>query len=384
MAKGLEDSALYRYVPLASMNEVDADPRGPSATSINEFHRWNVERLQSWPDTMSATSTHDTKRSEDVRARINVISEIPDEWSRAATQWRRKNAQRRRDGAPCPNEEWLLYQTLAGAWPLDQGEMAAFCERVQAYMIKAARESGERTLWRAPDETYERSFSTYIEALLQDERFLAEFRGLRQRVAWFGMLNSLSQVLLKVASPGVPDFYQGCELWDFSLVDPDNRRPVDFATRVHALQNLRDSDGQSALLEELRADWRNSRIKAYITWKVLTARQECADVFARGDYLRLYASGWARRHVVAFARRRRRRWAIAVAPRFLTKLAGEGEWPIGEGVWRTATLPLPLDAPSTWRNALTGDELHISGDGRTGALRISQIFAHLPVALLVT
>jgi (1->4)-alpha-D-glucan 1-alpha-D-glucosylmutase len=384
MAKGLEDSALYRYAPLVSMNDVSADPRGPKSTSLQAFHRWNSERLLSWPDTMNATSTHDTKRSEDVRARVNVLSEMPDEWSRIARRWSRANARHRSGGAPCPNDEWLLYQTLVGAWPLDDQDAPGFRERLASYMVKAARESAERTTWFDPDTDYERELVEFVHALFDDVSFKTELRQRSSKISWYGMLNSLSQVVLKIGSPGVSDFYQGSELWDFSLVDPDNRRPVDFAKRAGMFRDLCNVKEDVSSPADLREHWRDGRIKMHVTARALNARRENVSLFARGEYLPLYASGWARQHVVAFARRHGTRWAVVVAPRFLTGVAETGAWPLGEITWEGTELRLPGAPPNGLRNALTGVPVGLRRNRTRPTIALADLLDQLPVALLVT
>ena len=390
-AKGLEDTALYRYSRLLSVNEVGADPEAMGALDVSTFHRRNEARLQRWPATMSATATHDTKRGEDVRARINVLSELPDEWPERLTRWSAWNRDRKREVngqlVPDANEELLLYQTMIGAWPLDEEEAPAFGERLKAYAVKAAREAKLHTSWLDADEAYERALTEFVEAVLapsKENEFLPDLLSFQKKIAYYGAMNSLAQLVLKIASPGVPDFYQGTELWDFSLVDPDNRRPVDFGKRVRLLEALteREANERVPLVQELLARWPDGRIKLYITMRALNARRADADLFLRGDYLPLSASGKAAAHTIAFARRRGEAWALVVVPRLVTGLCVEGEPPIGESVWGESALALPDGAPTRWRNVFTGESLETTAAGRTMTLPLRSALAELPVCLL--
>ncbi|MEX2262987.1 MAG: malto-oligosyltrehalose synthase [Bryobacteraceae bacterium] len=368
MAKGLEDTASYIHNSLVSLNDVGGDPeRSRACGDLAEFHEFNRRIGERWPHTLSATSTHDTKRSEDVRARINVLSEMPDAWSERLSRWSEWNRPKNR-GAPDPNEEILLYQTLLGAWPLDDPEASGIQERVKNYMIKAVREAKRNTNWHAPNEAYETNLSEFVDAILADERFLKDFLDFQGKIAWLGALNSLSQVLLKITSPGVPDFYQGLEIWDFSLVDPDNRRAVDFAKREILLDELRarELDDRPALLDEIQSNWRDGRIKLYLTYRALNFRRNHAQLFANGTYIPLTVKGCRAENVCAFARCHENTWAITVAPRWYSRLAGEE-------AWQDTHIVLPEGAPDRWENTLTGTE--------TG-LELRETLAGFPVALL--
>ncbi|HYP54466.1 MAG TPA: malto-oligosyltrehalose synthase, partial [Pyrinomonadaceae bacterium] len=271
-AKGLEDTAFYRYFPLASLNEVGGEPDA-FGTTPERFHRENRERLAAWPHALSATATHDTKRGEDTRARVNALSEIPAEWAAAVSRWRELNRDKKtilHDAeAPDANEEYLIYQTLVGAWPLTpagEDEHAAFATRVEAYMNKALKEAKVHTSWISPNEDYERAVREFVAGILEragGNVFLADFAEFQKTTARAGMFNSLSQVLLKVASPGVPDFYQGTELWSLTLVDPDNRRPVNYEERRRMLASFDGAD-TSALLGELVGHMEDGRVKLYV------------------------------------------------------------------------------------------------------------------------
>ncbi len=391
MAKGYEDTALYVYNRLTSLNEVGGEPSG-TGVPVSVFHKHAAGTAARWPHTMNATTTHDTKRSEDVRARINVLSELPGEWEKRLLLWSDWNREKKRvvDGRliPDPGEEILLYQTLLGAWPLDPGEMEPFPERIRSYMIKAVREAKVHTRWIRPNPDHERVVRDFVTAILVDEsggRFREDFLAFQAKVAHFGALNGLAQVLLKIASPGVPDFYQGAELWDLRLVDPDNRGPVDFSLRGRLIADLqnREERGLLPLIEELVSAWKDGRIKLFLTYKALNFRKKRWNLFLSGEYLPLPASGGNKEHVLAFARRREADWALAAVPRLVTRLSPPGEFPVGQKAWGTRSgIVLPEGAPARWRNVFTGEELHIPPGNRKKTLPLHAVFRHFPVALL--
>jgi (1->4)-alpha-D-glucan 1-alpha-D-glucosylmutase len=328
MAKSLEDTAFYRFHRLLALNEVGGDPAAP-ALSIPDFHVMMQTRAQDRPHGMTATATHDTKRGEDARARLTALSEVPSEWTSAVARWKVLNAPHVvTDGAmraPSAAAEYMLYQTLLGAWPLE-GPDASFTERIKAYAQKAAREGKEQTSWLNPHTNYEKGLSTFIERILDPSmsgEFLGSMATLAQRIALLGALNSLSQLTLKATLPGVPDFYQGTEFWDLSLVDPDNRRPVDFDARAEVLKSLDSTDWPT-----LVRGWANGHVKLAWTARLLQLRAELADVFTSGDYHALELSGPHRDHVVAFARRRGKDACIvAVARHFAVFTDGGRAWP---------------------------------------------------------
>lgn len=386
MAKGLEDTSLYVYNPLISINEVGTSFR---PTSVEAFHRFNQERRKSSPFTMNATSTHDTKRSEDVRARINVLSEIVEEWEDLLQRWRDMNRAKKITAGgmqvPDPNEEIYLYQTLIGAWPLSPEEIPAFKERLRDHIIKAAREAMIHTRWITPDPAYENALTAFSASILEESEeneFLEYFQRTQSRLAYIGALNSLSQVVLKIASPGVPDFYQGMELWDFSLVDPDNRRPVDFKKRVQLLKELkrRESKNPETLLIELLVNWEDGRIKLFTTHKALNFRRDHDDLFMEGEYLPLTASGARRNNVVAFSRNKGGRWAVAAVPRLAAKISAPG--PLGKRTWGDSLLNFPPESPRAWTNIFTGETLELSGTSGQRNLPLHKVFSRFPVALL--
>ncbi|HEX9191247.1 MAG TPA: malto-oligosyltrehalose synthase [Candidatus Deferrimicrobiaceae bacterium] len=393
MAKGFEDTSLYVHNRLVSLNEVGGNPDS-AGIPVKAFHGRCVKMAARWPGSMNATSTHDTKRSEDVRARINVLSEIPEEWEKRLLLWSRRNAGAKRvvDGVstPDPNEEILLYQTLLGAWPLDERELPGLKGRIESYMIKAVREAKTYSRWIRPHAAHENAVREFVACLLHDASqgsgtFLADFLPFQRKVAHYGALNSLAQLLVKIASPGVPDFYQGTETWDFSLVDPDNRRRVDYRGRTRILNELlnRESQGQASLARELVSSWPDGRIKMYVTCKALNFRRERRDLFLAGDHVPLDVAGEKREHVLAFAREVAGARAIAAVPRLMTRLAPVGEFPLGQPVWGARTgIRLPAGYPERWRNVFTGETVHASGPRGRRILPLHGVLYEFPVALL--
>lgn len=376
MAKGFEDTALYNYNRLISANEVGADPRH-AVLDIDEFHRALTERQAHWPASLNATSTHDTKRSEDVRARINVLSELWPEWLNRVERWREWNlpAKRMVDGvyAPDVNDELLLYQSLLGAWPLDPGELPAFHERMQEYMLKAVREAKRRTSWRVQNDEYENAVSAFTAALVArpaEDEFWQDLRAFAERIAWYGTLNALSQLVLKLGAPGVPDFYQGCESWALSLVDPDNRRPVDYEARRCALKH---AEAPETLFET----WRDGRIKLAVTQAGLKLRRDYPALFSHGDYVPIRVEATCADHVIAFMRRQEHHAALFVATRWVSRLVGTEELPIGR-FWQDTRLIVDQQFP-LWRDVLTG-----ATHRANGALALEDILRTAPFAILVS
>ncbi len=385
-AKGVEDTALYRHIPLLSMNEVGVDAERPGVTDAAAFHDAMARRVAAWPHTLNATSTHDTKRGEDARVRIDALSGLAGEWAVAVQRWSEMNAMHGAtvDGRRVPdaNEEWLIYQALVGAWPFDDAELPSFRSRAAEYIVKAAREAKRHTNWLDPDTAYEAALVAFVEAVIPadgDNDFLADFLPFQRRVAKIGAVNSLAQTLLKVTAPGVPDLYQGSELWDLSFVDPDNRRPVDFAARLRILVELERASADKASARALLEGWEDGRIKLWLTWQALRFRRERGELFCDGDYVSLETSGAQSNHVVAFARRHEGNWAVAVAPRLVAGVMEDGDWPVGPHVWGNTALRLPNDAPVVWRSVLTGEDVAVSEEG---ALSLGAALADVPVALL--
>jgi (1->4)-alpha-D-glucan 1-alpha-D-glucosylmutase len=388
MAKGLEDTALYVYNCLTSLNEVGSEAH---PVSVSEFHAFNAHRRANWPNALNATSTHDTKRGEDVRQRLNVLSEMPREWEERLSRWRNINrGHLLRVGkmpVPDPNEEILLYQTLVGFWPLSELDQAGVKNRLKNYVIKAAREAKVYTRWISPDPDHEDALMAFVDAILEPtphNHFLKDFQQFQAQVAYFGFLNSLSQVVLKIASPGIPDFYQGTELWDLSLVDPDNRRPVDFQKRLALAKELRQKEARApgSLLPRLLSRWQDGGIKLFVTAKALNFRRTRPALFLEGDYLPLESRGKKNRHLVAFARRQDENWVLAVVPRLCSQLTPAGTPPLGPEVWGKDGLSLPPGAPQVWENVLTRAALRVPPGRPTPALPLAEVFRSLPVALL--
>jgi (1->4)-alpha-D-glucan 1-alpha-D-glucosylmutase len=396
MAKGLEDTVFYRYFPLASLNEVGSRPAA-GATDADRFHAWNARRLASWPHAMSASATHDTKRGEDVRARLDVLSEIPREWQLIVRRWQRWNRRKKPlvDDVPVPepNEEYFLYQTLVGIWPLaevNHEEHAAILERVSAYMRKAVREAKVQTSWINVNQAYEAGVDEFLHRVLEgspDNAFLADLRRVAASLAAPGLCNSLSQVLLKVASPGIPDIYQGTELPELTLVDPDNRRPVDFPRRRALLEELTaaardDPGGVPALASRLFANPADGAIKLFVTARALAHRRAHRALFERGSYLPLTPDGSRRQHVVAFARAHDGALAVAVVGRFFAAMGADAWPPLGEHVWGDTRVLLDrVFHQGDYRDVLSGRIVRLPADGER-ALHLADVFGTLPVALL--
>ena len=390
MAKGFEDTTLYIYNRLLSLNEVGSNPSRFGIT-LEDFHQFNQQRSRDWPHSMNATSTHDTKRGEDVRARINVLSEIPEDWEAHILRWSEMNRQHKQwikgHEVPDRNDEYFFYQSLVGAWPFIDTASDDFSKRMKAYMIKAVREAKVHTEWLKPDNAYEEAFASFIQKTLdpcESNLFLREFIPFAHRVAFHGALNSLSQVLLKMTTPGLPDFYQGTELWDLSFVDPDNRRPVDFRKRRELLDELKYANSGNArtLVKNLLLGWHDGRVKFYLTYKVLKFRQSHRVLFQKGDYLPLWASGKMQERVCAFVRQREHEWVIVMVPRLTTTLSSHQSWPIGREFWGDTVIVLPEGAPDGWMNILTGEELAVGNTESKKTLRVSIGLCNFPVALL--
>jgi (1->4)-alpha-D-glucan 1-alpha-D-glucosylmutase len=392
-AKGTEDTALYIYNRLLSLNEVGSDPRvfGLEPAAV---HAWMARRQRDWPSALSATSTHDAKRGEDVRARISALSELPGAWKAAVAKWRAVNRRFRTevDGRPAPgaNEEYLLYQTLVGAWPFEDGDdaLARFRPRVSAYMIKALREAKVHTSWLSPEEPYEQAVTRFVDSILDPRRgqaFLQAFLPFQARIAALGLYNSLSQLLIKMTAPGVPDFYQGTELWDLSLVDPDNRRPVDFRRRA-ALAATLPSGGDGPAVDELFRHRTDGRLKLFVTTRTLQIRARLREVYERGDYVPLTTAGSRQDCLFAFARRHGHVTAITCVPRLVATLTPDGAVPpLGPAIWGDTRVELPVD----WRigelcDAFTGAALAVDAGSGSPAIAAGAVFERLPVGLLLS
>lgn len=392
-AKAVEDTACYRYGRLLSRNEVGADP-GEFALPANAFHHAMQSRAHTWPHAMLATATHDHKRGEDVRARLAVLSERPAQWLAAAHQWRTEHAPWIRhlpsgsNPGPAPSHaaQWMLYQTLVGVWPggldwHDADAVRALAERVAHWQEKAQREAKLRTDWFAPDADYEAACRDFVFTLLTGDAaptFLPSLSALVQSLAPAAAINGLTQILLRTTLPGVPDLYQGADFWDTSLVDPDNRRPVDYAARHHALRALHVHAGHS--LASLLAHWSDGRIKQAVLARALGVRAALPAVFESGDYQPLTVTGSGTAHVLAFARVHGAQAVVVIVPLHASALLSHAGTPVfQEGTWRDTTVCLPA--------ALSHSVLHSAFDGQTlhsPRLALGQVLAHLPVALLHT
>ena len=387
-AKGVEDTAFYRYIPLLSLNEVGGDPQKFGGT-VKEFHEANARRARRWPHSMLATATHDTKRGEDARARINVLSEIPDLWQQKVEEWSRLNQGARTsfegESLPDTNDEYLYYQALLGAWPAQSRDESRedLTKRMKAYMSKAIKEAKLKSSWIAPDVDYEKAMEQFVQKTLLGESstaFLASFEPLARKIAAAGMINSLAQVVLKLTSPGVPDFYQGTELWDLSLVDPDNRRPVDYAHRQKLLSSL-DTGVESA---DLLNSWEDGRIKMAVTAAGLRLRRSLPDLFLEGDYQPVTIEGDQADHVVAYARRFQESSVLVVIPRLLGSVMIHQEHaPIGVS-WRLTRLVLPPElAGRSFRNIFTQKVVQPQLNGGDAGLSLVEVLEEWPVAILV-
>jgi (1->4)-alpha-D-glucan 1-alpha-D-glucosylmutase len=393
VAKGLEDTALYVYHPLLSLNEVGGDP-SPDALRPEEFFEFLAQRQRDWPHSMNASSTHDTKRAEDHRVRISVLSEIPGEWRDRLNRWAALNEPHKTTvyGSPVPdrNEEYFLYQTLLGMWPVEQQELAGVKDRLQAYALKATREAMVHTRWTRPNLSHEDALKNFVAAILDEKRnpaFLDDFRGFHKQVAFYGMCNSLSHTLLKMTVPGVPDFYQGTELWDLRLVDPDNRGPVDFSRRTGALHSLKGnfSTHETNFTHELLKNWPDGQIKLFLIWKTLSVRQRFPTLFTAGDFRPAGVRGERAAHLTAFFRTSSAESALVIAPKFL---AGFEMDHLSAGVqtfWQDTAIHMPAAKTNKWLNLLTGQTFETGTDrqDRPGQLRVSDVLQHFPVALLL-
>lgn len=379
MAKGVEDTAFYVYNRLVALNEVGGNP-GVFSAPLEVFHKQCIARQADWPGNLLATSTHDTKRSEDVRARILALSEMPLEWSQSVRKWHTVNRKHKEtlEGvlAPDANEEFFLYQTLLGSWPLQpmsEVERADYVKRIQEYMTKSLHEAKVNSSWIDPNDSWDKAVAGFVERILKPgskNRFLSLFEPLAATVAELGMVNSLSQTVLKLTTPGVPDFYQGTELWDFSLVDPDNRRPVDYAARRESLEAL-----ASASPHELLTSWRDGRIKLFLIRTLLQLRRRQPVLFSSGSYEPLTTSGRHADRCLAFHRGISGAGMVVVVPRLTRPL---GFPPVGE-CWEDTLLHLPDPPAGAWRDVFTGET--VSG---AGTAKLADLFAGLPFAVLVS
>jgi (1->4)-alpha-D-glucan 1-alpha-D-glucosylmutase len=398
MAKGLEDTCFYRYHPLMSCNDVGADPFEFGVT-VDEFHRKTRIRHERMPHGMLATSTHDSKLSEDVRARINVLSEIPAQWRLKARQWRLLNRDKKIlfDDVEFPsrNDEYLFYQVLLGIWPAGQSEPTdSLRERVKNYLLKAAREAKEFTSWANQNTEYEKALSSFVEATLDpatNQEFITDFLTLHRWVSAIGALNSLSSTLIKFMVPGVPDTYQGNELMEFSLVDPDNRRPIDYSLRTKLLSELSEIPRvqHKCFLRHTLKDLGNcpdvqGRSKLFLTWKLLQLRQQHSSLFQCGEYIPLAVYGSKSQHVLAFARRAKEELAIVIAPRLWGTLLGAEADVLNAELWEDTFIEIPTDWPTTYENWIACEASTLPAQNEGGMrIHLKDCARAIPWVLLV-
>ncbi len=381
MAKGFEDTLLYVYNRLQSLNEVGGAPQN-FGVSLKEFHSFMKRRASAWPMSMTTTSTHDTKRGEDARARLNVLSEIPEQWKKHLQRWRRRNERYSRmlrgRRAPDPNEEYLLYQNLIASLPFKDQIDRTYMDRIKQFMLKALREAKVHTSWVNPDGAYEEAVMGFVDGVLSDKVFLKDLMRFKNRVAFYGMLNSLAQVVLKCTLPGVVDIYQGAELWDLSLVDPDNRRPVDFSTRRRYLKEI-GQNSSPEYIKSLLQQYHDGRIKMFVLHRSLRARSLYPEVFLQGRYIPLRVKGPRREHVIAFAREYKGKWAVVVAGRFFTSLVRPNRVSSFARPFKGTSVVLPDGVPQVWEEAISGHKTKTL----SGELPLERVLRMLPVAVLV-
>ena len=382
MAKGLEDTAFYRYNRFVALNEVGGHP-DQFGVQLSQFHRANAKRAKRWPHSMLTTSTHDTKRGEDTRARLAVLSEMGEDWAKQVQAWSRILRARLGDvegtAPPDRNDEYLFYQLLLGTWPveltgvgseLDAVGLAKYTDRIKGAMIKSMREAKVRSTWASPDTTYESAVLTFVESALSPEAssaFLSAFLPFQERVARLGVHNSLVQTVLKLTCPGVPDIYQGAELWDLSLVDPDNRRPVDFASRRRLLEEIKKRD-----VGEMLQNWKDGAIKLHAITRILALRAQESDLFAHGDYEPVAVTGEHADRVCAFTRRSGEKAVVVVAARFPVRCESQSGW-------SDTSLSVAPEL-GTLRDALTTNAVAVS----EAPLSMDAVLTRLPVAVLVS
>ncbi len=386
MAKGVEDTSMYQYNSFIAHNEV-GDAINAKGISISEFHRQMSARQTGWPLTMNTTSTHDTKRGEDVRARLNVVSELTGEWESNIRRWMQMNQKmkiRVESGLlePSLSVEYFIYQTLLGTFPFEGKANKEYLDRIDQYLVKALREAKRKVSWRDPDETYENAVCSFVRNMLDPgHEFLQAFLPFQQKVAWRGVVNSLTQLTLKCTCPGVPDIYQGTELWDLTLVDPDNRREVNYGERLRLLKEMQ-KEHQKGAAEMIRSLSRNpfdGKIKLWLTHSLLNLRKENPDLFEKGAYIPLKVEGKYRRHVLAFARQYEKHWLIVAVPLTTANLSEKqaGEY-LSEVDWGTTRIVIPGKGQTSWKNLLTLGSRKFSG-----SIPVEEIFSDAPVGLMM-
>jgi (1->4)-alpha-D-glucan 1-alpha-D-glucosylmutase len=384
-AKGIEDTAFYVFNRFVSLNEVGGEP-GRFGWPPDRVHKFLAERQAKHPGGLSPLTTHDTKRSEDARARLNVLSELPGEWADRVGRWAHLNRGHKAEpeegtAAPDANEEYLIYQTLVAVWP---GEPAAvtddFRARIQGFVKKALCEGKVHSSWINPDPDYEAAVAKYVDAILDPGRsaeFLADLDQFVRRVAFFGRINSLAQTVIRCTAPGVPDTYQGTEGWDFSLVDPDNRRPVEYAASGHWLQELDEQPGRESVRHLVR-DLSDARVKPFVLSRALRCRRDHTDLFAHGEYVPLAAEGPRADHLFAYLRRLDGSAALVVVPRLAVGLVPQADGPPIGPVWDGTVVRLPDGLGGRWENVFTGETVKAGG-----LVPVAEVLGTFPVAILI-
>ncbi len=383
-AKGVEDTTFYLYNRLISHNEVGDSPE-IFGISFQEFHEKMMARQVLAPHALSATATHDTKRGEDMRVRTNIISELPDEWHQAVKQWKQINmgAKKSFNGKQSPddNDEYFIYQTIVGALPMDGSINEELRQRLREYMTKVLREGKRNSSWSNPNQQYEFGVHDFLNTILQENsKFMQAARPFLKKVTHFGFINSLSQVLLKITAPGVPDVYQGTEFWDLNLVDPDNRRPVDYELREKILKDIQEAYNHDPiqLIDSLLQSKEDGRIKLFTLYKSLIERRRSQKLFSKGKYIPLHFSGSGYWHLVGYARHYQNQWALIVLPRHLVHFLNEGEYPHQVQTWEDTILHLPKGAPRNWRSTFSGRMLNFENQ----VVRVNELFTNFPIVFL--
>jgi malto-oligosyltrehalose synthase/4-alpha-glucanotransferase len=384
MAKGVEDTAMYRYSCFIAHNEVGDTPQTEGLTFEN-FHQAMTNRQKKWPLTLNTTSTHDTKRGEDVRARLNIISEFAEEWEENIRHWRNINQSFRRKvnnrTAPSPEEEYFIYQTLTGIFPFDENTDKIFIQRITEYLQKALREAKVNSAWNAPNTEWEEAVSLFIQRILNPEHdFLNSFLPFFRKTAHYGIFNSLSQLTLKCTCPGIPDIYRGTEMWDLTLVDPDNRRPVNFPELHRTLKNLKEhySLSPAKLFPSLLNNRQNGHIKLWLTHRLLRYRKENQALFTSGEYLSLKVKGIHKHKILAFARHHKEKWHLTILPFYFSSLSESNQLICPNEIdWKNTRIVMPEKSPSDWINVFTGRPYSTSRD-----ISVSEIFEMAPVGIL--
>jgi (1->4)-alpha-D-glucan 1-alpha-D-glucosylmutase len=387
MAKGFEDTVLYQYNRLISLNDVGGDPVS-FGVSLHQYHTFNQKRAELSPSTMNATATHDMKRGEDVRTRINVLSEMPREWKIAVNRWQTINKKHKQivneELVPDPNEEYFIYQTLIGTFPFEYDDAPAYIQRIEQYMTKALREAKVHSFWSEPNDVYEKAIHSFLRTILTPGKrnlFLNDFLPFQKRIAHYGAVHSLGQAILKLTSPGLPDIYQGTELWDLSLVDPDNRRSVDYALRASYLREIKSlgPNDVKPFLKSLLKTKSDGRIKLYVISKVLDAREGYKDLFREGSYVPLRVTGTHKNFIIAYARILNDDYCICIVPRWVSLLCSETAYPLGDSIWQDTGVEIPHGIRGRLSDIFTGK---ILVPDKSGKLSVSNILSHFPVSLL--